>query len=679
MLFFAGTTFLSAFLLFCVQPLIAKQILPWFGGSSSVWSMCMLFFQAELLLGYAYVHFLHEKFAARRQVALHSALLLLSLATLPITANPAWKDLALTNPSLGVCVVLGLSVGVPYLMLSTTGPLMQAWYAKAFSVQGAAAPPYRLYALSNLASMASLLSYPIVVEPVLTLDVQANVWSALYMGFVVLCLLTAGLVWRRTALDKIVRSQDAQPASGSVSTRPGWRQCLLWTGLAATASILLLSLTRQLTTDVAPVPFLWVLPLSIYLLSFILCFDAPRYYVRPLFLAALPLSLLAIHYAIDYVDSVPIQIALINGALFVFCMVCHGELTRRKPAVNHLTLFYLMLSIGGALGGTLVGLLAPAVFNSYYELPLGLFLCATLAIIAFWKDSRPAWRTVMLFALAFYVWRLGLISLQYSDGYRVVTRNFYGQTRVEDRIDPSHGVKRVMVHGTIVHGEQLLDPTMRRTPTAYYCEQSGIGRAIESLSNDTAHRIGIVGLGAGTLAVYGRSGDELRLYEINEQVLDAAHSQFTYLSDTPAMTTAVLGDARLMLERESSQQFDLLAIDAFSGDSIPVHLITLEATQIYLQHLKSEGILAVHITNHYLDLQPVMAAAAEHFDRVALVFDLTPTDQTPFCRHSIWALLVPREMLSHLPSPLEDGKQLQASPRFRPWTDSFSNLLDVLQ
>ncbi len=674
---FACTTFLSAFLLFLVQPLIAKQILPWFGGSSSVWSVCMLFFQAELLIGYGYVHWLHEHLSTRRQVIVHGILLVLSLAMLRVAADPQWKSFASSNPSLGVCMVLALSVGAPYLMLSTTGPLMQAWYARVHATGAAGASsarPYRLYALSNLASMAALIAYPIAVEPVFEVHTQSTLWSALYAGFVAFCLSTALLVWRRHD-----RETSVEVSGTTDAPAPGKLQCLLWAGLAATASILLLSLTRQLTSDVAPVPFLWVLPLALYLLTFILCFDAPRYYVRPVFLAAVPIALFAIHYAIDRASGVALPVGLICAALFVLCMVCHGELTRRKPAVRHLTLFYLMLSIGGALGGTLVGLVAPAAFNAYYELPLGLLSCASLTVIVVWSASAARWRIVMLIVLAAYAVRLGLMSLEYTQGYRLVMRNFYSQTRVEDRYLGEPEARRVMLHGTIVHGEQLLAPGLRRTATAYYCESSGVAHAIQSLPVERPRKLGIVGLGAGTLAVYGRTGDTLRLYEINDQVIEAARSQFTYLSDSPATIIPVLGDARLMLEGEPSQQFDLLAIDAFSGDSIPVHLVTLEAMQMYLTHLAPEGILALHITNHYLDLQPVMAAAAASLDRTALVFDLEPNDATPHCRHSVWVLLLPPALAAALPEPLRAGLPAQARPGFRPWTDSFSNLFEVLQ
>ena len=681
MALFATTVFLSAFLLFQIQPIVAKMILPWFGGASSVWSVCLVFFQVELLLGYAYVHWLHEKVAARRQPLVHGALLLLSVALLPVAADPAWKGSTLA-PGLSVLAVLAIAVGAPYLMLSTTGPLMQTWYARSFANAGSAARPYRLYALSNLASMLALLSYPVLVEPVLPVGTQAKLWSAAYVAFVATCLATAFLTRRRMALRPAETSGKAEdrPASNDTTARPGWRECLIWIGLAATASMLLLAMTRHLTQDVAPVPFLWIAPLSIYLLSFILCFDAPRYYVRPVFLAALPLAFFALDRVLDGGMDVPVLIALISVSLFVFCMVCHGELVRRKPPVRYLTLFYLMLSIGGALGGLLVGLVAPALFTAYFELPLGLFLCAALVVTVLWRDLRVHWRVLLLIALLGYGWRLAEISLEYVQGYRKVVRNFYSQLRIDDVTDETLGPQRKMLHGRINHGEQFMAEAHRKVPTAYYCEKSGIGRAIRSLQRPGEPlKLGVVGLGAGTLAAYGRAGDEMRIYEINEQVLDLARSDFTYLSDSPARIEPVLGDGRLMLERDPPQHFDLLAMDAFSGDSIPAHLLTLEAMKTYFAQLKPGGVLAVHITNRYLDLQPVMAAVAQQYGKTARVYDLDPPSDDLYCRHSTWVLLMSPEEAGILSASLNDGVPLTPRPGFAPWTDSFSNLFTILK
>lgn len=724
---FAITVFLSAFLLFQVQPIVAKMILPWFGGSSSVWSVCMVFFQVELLLGYAYVHVLHERLSLRRQVLTHAGLLLLSLLALPVAANPDWKGTALAHPSLNVLGVLATAVGAPYLLLSTTGPLMQAWLARSAAAGGVNAQPYRLYALSNFASMLALLTYPVIVEPRLAVEAQAIIWSVGYGGFVLACLGVTALTWRLvsppeigvganaaqsfvapSAADSSGRSgggggERAMPApetgsgSGSASTStsgpgsatarphaPSWRDCLLWMGLAATASILLLTLTRHMTQDVAPVPFLWVLPLGIYLLSFILCFDAPQFYLRPMYLISLPFALIWLDRVVDMVGmSAPILVALLSISLFIFCMVCHGELVRRKPPVQYLTLFYLMISLGGAMGGLLVGLVAPAVFTAYFELPIGLLFMAALVVVLLWGESRTSVRALLIIALVVYGMRLGVISTRYVDGYRVVVRNFYGQLRIDQHRDDTLGPVRSMFHGRIIHGEEYLAPGLQNQPTSYYCVGSGIERVIRSLPTDKPRRIGVVGLGAGTLAAYGRPGDLMRIYEINEQVLDLARTEFNYLKRSQAEIVPVLGDGRLMLEREPAQQFDLLVLDAFSGDSIPTHLVTLEAVGIYLRHLKPDGILAFHTTNTYLDLSPVMAAAAQAFDRSAAVFTLKPDAQSPLCRRSEWTVL---QKLMPTGSPagtqsglLPDWELLSVKPGFKPWTDSYSNLLGILR
>ncbi|WP_374643184.1 spermidine synthase [Hydrogenophaga sp.] len=673
MLLFATTVFLSAFLLFQVQPIVAKMILPWFGGSSSVWTLCMVFFQVELLLGYAYVHWVHEKLRPQRQPWVHGALLLLSLATLPVVADPAWKLTAQAQPTWSVLGVLATTVGVPYLLLSTTGPLMQAWFARCFVERGQ--QTYRLYALSNLASMLALLSYPVLVEPRLAVAPQAWIWSAGYALFVLSCVATAAYTLRRQQV-----GAHSTQALG-YAPRPPLREILLWVGLAACASTLLLALTRHLTQDVAPVPFLWVLPLALYLLSFILCFDAPRYYVRPVFLAALPLSFVALDRVMAGGLDVPWLVVLLCSALFVCCMVCHGELVRRKPAVRHLTLFYLMLSVGGALGGLFVGLLAPTLFSAYFELPIALWSTGLLVTCALWTEigrRAPRWGHALLgLALLIFGARLVDVSLNDVRGYTEVVRNFYSQTRIEDSMDEDLGPVRTMVHGRITHGEQYLHHAGK--PTAYYCERSGVARALASLPTDRPRQLGVVGLGAGTLAVYGRLGDEMRVYEINDQVVDLAERHFSYLRDTSARIVPVLGDGRLMLERETPQGFDLLAMDAFSGDSIPTHLVTLEAFDAYTRHLRPGGLLAVHITNTYLDLRPVMAAAAHHLGRIALLVELASGHGDPFCRRSSWVVFVSPEQARALPPSLQGAEVLKPTLGFRPWTDTFSNLFDILK
>ena len=674
--------FLSAFLLFQVQPIVAKIILPWFGGSAAVWSTCMLFFQVVLLLGYVYAHWLHSKLAPRKQAAIHAAALALSLATLPILPNALWKSTAVGLASLRILGLLAVTVGLPYFLLSSTSPLLQAWYARTHK----GAVPYRLFALSNFASMLALVSYPLLVEPHLSSRTQALVWSAAYVGFAVLCAVVA---WRNLKLQAAgvavlpIPEESSEPA-------PGWGVRLLWLGLAASASILLLAVTTHITEDVAAIPFLWILPLAAYLLSFILCFDAPYYYQRLLFVPLAAACLVAVAWQLAPSDSsLPARtaIALFVGSLFVCSMVCHGELARLKPHPRHLTGFYVTVALGGALGGIFVGLVAPNVFNFEYEFPLGLGLAATVWFLVFlrefWKPSTLVARAGMAAAavlLCGYFVYLGSNVREMVSGYRVVARNFYGQLRVSQEGDPAIDLDacRKLLHGVVNHGEQMLRPEYRYRPITYFCPDSGIGRAMRALEG-APRRIGILGLGCGTLAAYGKAGDTLRIYEINPLVLDIARSEFTYLRDTPARVELALGDGRLLLESEPSQRFDLLVMDAFSGDSVPVHLITREALATYFRHLKPNGILAVNISNRYLNLEPVMAAGAAAFRKQAVVYEFDPPAADFLCFTSTWALIMDQATAAAHPELLAGARVLEPDPGFRAWTDDFSNLLGILK
>ena len=679
MLLYSITIFISAFLLFQVQPVIAKIILPWFGGSSAVWSTCMLFFQVVLLLGYLYAHWAHSRLAPRRQALVHIAALAVSLAALPILPNAMWKTASVGHPSLRILALLAVTVGLPYFLLSSTSPLLQAWYARTHRK----AAPYRLFALSNLASMLALLSYPVLVEPHLTSRVQALVWSAAYAGFAALCAVTA---WRSASL----RTEEAEREEDSVGPAPTWSVRLLWLGLAAAASILLLAVTTHITQDVAAIPFLWILPLSVYLLSFILCFDAPRYYRRVVFLPLAAASLLLMAYWLSpdhYGLHVRPSLAVYVGGLFVCSMVCHGELVRLKPHPRHLTGFYVTFSLGGALGGVFVGLVAPNVFHGYYEFPLGLGLTATVAALLLlreygWPSTalRRGGTAAAALLLCGYLAYLGMNMREMVAGYRVVARNFYGQLRVRDDGDPEteQDASRKLLHGVINHGQQMLRPEYRDQPVTYFCPDTGIGRAMRALEGKP-RRIGILGLGCGTLASYGRAGDTLRIYEINPLVLDIARTEFSYVRDTKAHVEVALGDGRLALEAEPSQQFDLLVMDAFSGDSVPVHLITVEAMKTYFRHLKPGGILAINISNRFLNLRPVMAGAAEALHKQALVYEFTADDEDFLCFSCSWTLIMDKAASEAHPQLLANTQLLRPSPEFRPWTDDFSNMLGILK
>ncbi|HYM06732.1 MAG TPA: fused MFS/spermidine synthase [Terriglobales bacterium] len=673
---YAATIGLSAFLLFQIQPIIAKMILPWFGGSSAVWSTCMLFFQVMLLAGYLYAHWLEGRFGERREALAHSALLAVSLLALPVIADPSWKPAPSDNPSLRILGLLGVTVGLPYFLLSTTSSLMQAWYSRTHE----GAIPYRLFALSNFASMLALVTYPVMVEPLLATRVQAGLWSAAYVCFALLCGMTAWVGAQRNVPRKIVATTE------EASSWPPAELRILWAALAACASTLLLAVTTFLTQDVAAIPFLWIVPLAVYLMSFILCFESTRFYYRRFYIpaAGLALGAMALRLApFGWRAHMTVTIPVFTACLFVCCMVCHGELATRKPHARYLTGFYLMVALGGAAGGLFVGLVAPNLFDAYYEFPSGLAMCAAIVLLlprpraaAVWKAWRPA-RVVLLSG---YVIFLGVVVRESVHNYRVVERNFYGQLRVRDDGDPSdEAFSRVLLHGVINHGQQMLNEKYRRQPVSYFCPASGIGQAMTAWPQGAPRRIGILGLGCGTLAAYGRAGDTFRIYEINPLVLTLANTEFSYLRDSQARIEVVPGDGRLSLEREPSQQFDLVIMDAFSGDSVPVHLITREAFETYFRHLKPGGLLAVNISNRYLDLRPVMERAASHFDKIAVYYDYKASEDDFLCFSSDWVLIADRSMRQSVSALVKGAEVLKPYSNFRMWTDDFSNMWGILR
>jgi len=714
MAFYSITIFLSAFLLFAVQPIIAKMILPWFGGTSAVWSTCMLFFQVVLLLGYVYAHWLHKRLGPRRQAWAHIGMLALSLAALPVLPNPRWKVVIPGQPSLRILALLAVTVGLPYFLLSSTSPLLQAWYARTHKH----GMPYRLFALSNAASLLALLCYPLFIEPNLPNRIQGLSWSAAYALFVAVCALTA---WRAAVATEATGSSPVAESAESSEpvVRPRPASYLLWLTLAASASVLLLAVTTHLTQDVAAIPFLWILPLALYLLTFMICFEAPRFYRRSVFvpLVALALAFMAFRLWpgrleletpwLQFLIAMKIRwiLAAFGASLFVCCMACHGELARLKPHPRYLTSFYVTVSLGGAIGGVFVGLIAPNLFHAYYEFPIGLGLCFA-SLTAVWARelwNRPAAAgtvseprrkgavtplaahrllpAALAVLLCAYLFCLGAIMHDMVNGYRVVARNFYGLLRVYDEGDPrlDQDAARKLVHGVINHGQQMLRPEYRRQPVTYFCPQSGIGRAMRSLEGHP-RRIGILGLGCGTLAAYGRPGDTIRIYEINPLVLDLAHREFTYLADTPARIEIAEGDGRLAIESEpANHEFDLLVMDAFSGDSVPVHLITREAFETYFRHLKPGGILAVNISNTYLNLEPVMERAAHALGKVGLVYHYTPPDDDFLCFSCSWTLMMDKSTADAHPDLLTNAKELRPSRPFRIWTDDFSNLYSILK
>ena len=671
MILYAATIFLSAFLLFQVQPLIAKIILPWFGGTAAVWTICMLFFQVLLLAGYVYSH-AYVRFGLPARRFIHIALLAAAAAMLPLAASAAWKPAGGGDPTWRILGLLATSVGLPYFVLSTTGPLVQAWYAR--SHPGAA--PYRLFALSNLGSMLALVSYPLAVEPLLALGRQTAIWSA---GFVLFALPCASLAWRG-------RDSEAQLASHEQSGKPGPGLQALWAALAACASVLLLAFTGHMTLNIAAIPFLWVLPLALYLLSFVLCFEASGWYRRWLFLPLLGAGLAAVCVTLTQSNpSIWTLIPLYSATLFAACMVCHGELARSKPDPRYLTGFYLMLALGGALGGVLVGLAAPSVFDDLYELPIGMFALCLLVGAALLRDRSSLlhgrWGAAARLVFLALTVALGVALVrtyaENSADSRVTARNFYGVLNVRDTGEGPEAM-RVLSHGTIIHGKQFLEADRRDWPTSYYGKGSGIGLALLDSGERGPLRVGVVGLGAGTLAAYGRSGDAFRFYDINPKVVELARSEFSFLADSRAQVEVALGDARLSLEREPDQNFDVLALDAFSSDAIPVHLLTAEAFGTYLRHLGREGILAVHISNRYLDLVPVVQQAARALSLELRQVENEDDDEAGVYR-SDWMLLSASPAAFEGKLLKEAAERVDAVPRVKLWTDDYSDLYRILK
>ena len=757
-----------------MQPLIAKLILPWFGGSAAVWTSCMLFFQMALLGGYAYAHWVNGQ-AGRKQTAVHLVLLALSFLSLPILPNPAWKPQGVEDPLLRILGLLAATVGLPYFLLASTSPLLQSWYSRS----NGGAMPYRFFALSNAGSMLGLLTYPVLIEPYLTSGQQAWMWSISYVAFVLVC----GVVAWRSRDSHGTPSSDAAVSAGA---KPSWSDRFVWMGLAACASALLLAVTNHLTQNIAAIPFLWVLPLSLYLLSFILCFDSDRWYWRWLFIRLGAVALPAVAYAISTeseISDLKVALGFFCTALFVLFMVCHGELARRRPAPAYLTSFYLMVSVGGAVGGLLIGFAAPYFLNGLYDLPIVVSLTGFMLVYLLWLErGRAASKAfseasvpgtssvgtaslgttgvgspldkvviaVLALALIGYIavrlaaarfgypvflkapflsatydspvllgiagliaayifWRgrgalddkslnegfvtfviaaglaIGIAGFLARDTWnnvkdsRLLARNFYGALRVYDQESSgSMGPVRTLRHGTIDHGEEFLLPQNQRFATTYYAVNSGVGLAIQKLQVSGPINVGVIGLGAGTIATYARSVDHYTFYDINPLVLHIARTEFRFLRQCLAPNEVVLGDARLSLEREPSKQFDMLAVDAFSGDAIPVHLLTRQAYRLYWRHLKPDGVLAVHVSNKYLNLGPVVALSAAEDGKQAMMISNEADDEKEIAA-SDWVLVSSRPGFFDQPEIRDADEKIEPIPGLRTWTDDYSNLYKILR
>jgi hypothetical protein len=691
MILFAATVFTSAFLLFLVQPIIAKQILPWFGGNASVWTICMVFFQLVLLGGYAYADALARRLAPRTQAIVHTVLLAASLAFLPILASEAWKPTPDTEPTARILLLLFSTIGLPYFLLSTTGPLVQAWFARSFP----SATVYRLFALSNLASLVALIAYPPLIEPAITLQAQSYAWSGVYVLFALLCGASAWLAARKPLVTNAVETIMNPQTGGEPAPRAG--DYLLWLSLSALGSLMLLAVTSHITQNVASVPFVWIVPLVLYLLSFILVFDvgsgrrASGWYAR---LWGLPLLFVLIAAMAFYLSknlgvmNIRALIALYCAGLFVACMFCHGELAAMRPSPKYLTRFYLMISIGGAAGGLFVGLVAPRVFSTFLELPLALVACALFALYLVWRDAgriadASKKRNVLYVASAAALATAGYVAFhawEYYDYVRsnvlVMKRNFYGTLRVKEYERGNDALAtRALLHGVINHGWQYTDPQKRKEPISYFGPGSGIAKALDFYSGKP-RRIGIIGLGVGAFVAWGKEGDYFRIYELDPEVVRLAQQEFWYLSDSPAKIDLVTGDGRLNMERDAPQKFDLLSVDAFSSGSIPIHLLTREALQAYRRHLAPGGVIVYNVTNRFVNLPPQLKLVAEAEGMKVIQIDDSPEDDkysgTSYVLVTDNATLVADKRFAN-------AETIAPIQGLEAWTDSFNNLFKVVR
>ena len=706
-IFFAGTAFASAFLIFLVQPMVGKRILPWFGGAPAVWTLCLAFYQTALFGGYAYAHGLIRYAKPALQLRVHAVVVAGTLLALPVLPPESWKPAGVVEPNAAILGMLAVNVAPPFLTLAATAPLVQAWFARRYPSRS----PYPLYAVSNLGSFLALLAYPFLLEPRLSLSRTGRLWSLAFAATVAAVLACAGLARREATSDR------SPAATGPAPARPGPARVALWLLLPGCAVVILMGVTNALTLDIASVPFLWILPLGIYLTTFVLCFGSERVYRRvPYLLVAgapllvgwlIPISGPADHWGIGAIwYSTQIQIVVHLVLVFAACMILHGELFRLRPPASSLTLFYLCISGGGALGGIFVGALAPRIFDNYHELALGFSLAWLLLLAACWQDSRgwlsraaPRGRWALALVLA-----LTVILLPYWAARRLrrpadavyMERSFFGVLHVA-HANTIGGEQLQLFNGSTMHGVQF--PTAPRRPTSYFGVQTGIGLALGQREPDTPVAIGVVGQGIGTLAAYGQPGDLLRFYEIDPAVIRLARDEryFTYLAQSVAKVEVVEGDARISLASErargSQPSFDFLIIDAFSSDAIPVHLLTRDALGVYLDSLREDGLLAFHVSNRHFDLVPELARLADDAGlRVAAI--VTQAIPGQLSGQSTWVFLARSEerIRSLVELALRRRGELGLPPETitvrRPprdvvaatplWTDDYSDLLGAM-
>jgi hypothetical protein len=669
---FPTAIFLGAFLLFQIQPLIGKAVLPWFGGGPAVWTTGMLFFQAVLFGGYAYAHLSERVLGPRVRVVVHLVLIGAALCLLPISPREAFKPADNAHPAGALLLVLAASVGAPYFLLSSTGPLVQAWFARTFPGRS----PFRLYALSNAGSLAGLLTYPFVAEPLWGLRTQSRIWTAAFAGFAALS--AAGLLLTRGAAP--AETVDDEPP-------PSRLRIAAWMILPGFASALLVASTNQLCSDIAVIPFLWVLPLAAYLVTFIIAFDRPAWASPD---NAAPAAVLLTFIAAGAYYTQPhstLGVAMVTAAnvaaLFATCLLCHGALAALKPAPSRLTGYYLAMSGGAALGSLLVSLVAPLVFSTTFEWKLGTGISYIGAVAAAGWSFRGVLRAhrnvaaiLLVVVTVCFAFLVALIT-SYSKPLETA-RNFYGAVAVNavGGVGPEDGEARDLINGRVLHGRQFLCEKYRREPTTYYMPESGVGRALARVGSRPDLKVGVVGLGVGTIAAYGKSkGQTFRFYDINPDVPRLAERHFTYLKDCAARVEIVLGDARLSLEREPPQQFHVLALDAFSGHTVPAHLLTVEAMRIYRHHLRDDGVVAMHVSNQFLRLGPVVRASARACGMRSITVECG-ADEKDLGMSSTWVLCTSNEAvaaeLAAFATENDGDKEIL-------WTDDANDLLSVLK
>jgi len=667
-LLFGSAVFLASFLLFLVEPMAAKQLLPALGGSAAVWITCLVFFQTALVVAYLYAHWL----ARRAHWVLHLVLLLLA-----VVSAIAWCTqtihLSSNDPVRSIFLALGISIGLPFLMLGATSPLLQVWLAR-LETRGI---PYRLFALSNLASLLALAAYPTVVEPNLTLKAQRLVWCS---GFIVFAFIS-GMLALRTRSTTSLSSAIKREAESKAASTPLKRK-LLWVLLPMGAAMQLSAVTSYLTANIAAIPLLWILPLAVYLITIILAFQFPKLLPRGIIVRFLVVMLAGLGYMLTKVDvSLPMSVGIsfFLVEVFIACLFCHTEAYALRPKrPSESTLFYLYFAAGGALGSFLIGIASPLIFSFNYDLALTFLVTALLALAVTWSSGwtqRLLWSTasVLLLVLVF------MMNTAYRRETPVAVRNFYGSLRVRESLSVHPGnMVRTLTNGTIQHGGQIFSPELSRTPTTYYAENSGVGLALRFCCQGRARNIGVVGLGVGTIAAYGRPGDKIRFYEINPAVYPIAQHLFTYMRDSAAQVDSVEGDARTTLANEPPMGFDVLVIDAFAGDAIPMHLLTTQAFALYKSHLAPGGIVAVHISNAHVDLEPEVALLAKASSMKAMrVASYENDERGEFTAN--WMLVTDNPSFFTQPELAAKVRQPAEDPKARLWTDDYSSLLPLLR